>query len=151
MTRPDLSSALPAATLGGLSPPALPADWSARLQSAGMALAENERLLAWLAIDLDASLRFAPGMIIVTSERLLAMSADDTQWQAWNYRPGLTLVRRDHAGVGTLELCDASSLLGHWRYTLGSDVAAGRLVDHFSRQLSFRLTGEVPALSLTHI
>ncbi|MBN8497283.1 MAG: ABC transporter ATP-binding protein [Candidatus Accumulibacter sp.] len=147
MTRPDLSSALPAATLGGPSPPALPADWSARLQAAGMALAEDERLLAWLAIDLDASLRFAPGMIIVTSERLLAMSADDTQWQAWNYRRGLTLARRDHAGVGTLELCDASSLLGHWRYTLGSDVAAGRLVDHFARQLSFRLTGEIPAVS----
>jgi ATP-binding cassette subfamily B protein len=81
---------------------------------------------------------------VVTSERLLAMSTRRRQWQSWAYRPGLSLSRRDHSGVGTLELCDADSLLAHWRYTLGADIAAGRLVDHFTRQLSFRLTGEVP-------
>ncbi len=34
--------------------------------------------------------------------------------------------------------------VGHWRYTLGGDIAAGRLIDHFTRQLTFRVTGELP-------
>jgi ABC-type multidrug transport system fused ATPase/permease subunit len=33
---------------------------------------------------------------------------------------GCSLSRRDHSGVGTIELCDADSLLALWRYTLGS-------------------------------
>ncbi|WP_300454119.1 ABC transporter ATP-binding protein [Accumulibacter sp.] len=147
MTPPDSSSMPRAAAAGGSSPPALPAEWAVRLQSPNGPLADDEKVLAWLEIDLDAKLRFAPGMVVVSSERLLAMSADDRQWQSWPYRAGLTLTRRDHAGVGTLELCDVDSLLGAWRYTLGGDVAAGRLVDHFSRQLGFRLNGEVAPAS----
>jgi ATP-binding cassette subfamily B protein len=81
---------------------------------------------------------------VVTSDRLLVRSADDSKWQSWSYRPGLSLSRSDHSGVGTIELCDADSLLALWRYTLGADIAAGRLVDHFTRQLLLRLTGEAP-------
>jgi ATP-binding cassette subfamily B protein len=80
--------------------------------------------------------------VVVSSERLLVMPSGDSQWQGWAYRPGLSLSRRDHSGVGTLELCDTHSLLAHWRYTLGADIAAGRLVDHFTRQLSFRVSGK---------
>jgi hypothetical protein len=99
-----------------------------------------------LEIDLDACLRFARGLVVVTSERLLVMPPGDSRWQSWAYRPGLSLSRRDHSGVGTLELCDEDSLLAHWRYTLGADIAAGRLVEHFTRQLSFRITGSAASL-----
>ncbi|MEF8701556.1 MAG: ABC transporter ATP-binding protein [Candidatus Accumulibacter sp. UW26] len=125
----------------GLSPRALPSPWSAQL--AGQ-LAGSEKLLASLEIDLDDRLRFARGILVVTSDRLLVRSADDSKWQSWSYRPGLSLSRSDHSGVGTIELCDADSLLALWRYTLGADIAAGRLVDHFTRQLLLRLTGEAP-------
>ncbi|WP_313953567.1 ABC transporter ATP-binding protein [Accumulibacter sp.] len=128
-------------TLAGLSPPTLPVSWSQHVLAL---LAGEEKILAWLEIDLDTTLHFATGIVVITGERLLALSADDTAGQSWTYRPGLTLARRDHAGVGTLELSDATSLLGQWRYTLGADVAAGRLIDHFTRQLDFHLTGAMP-------
>ena len=82
MIPPDSSSMPRAAVAGGSSPPALPAEWAARLRSPDGPLADDENVLAWLEIDLDAKLRFAPGMVVVTSERLLAMSADDRQWQS---------------------------------------------------------------------
>jgi ATP-binding cassette subfamily B protein len=130
-------STLPAGPSGSV----LPAVWSERLAAQ---LAAGEQVLAWLEIDLDAGLRFARGLVVVSSERLLVMPSGEQDWQSWAYRPGLLLSRRDHSGVGTLELCDATGQIAHWRYTLGSDVAAGRLVDRFLRQLSFRLTGKMP-------
>ncbi|MBL8397504.1 MAG: ABC transporter ATP-binding protein [Candidatus Accumulibacter sp.] len=119
----------------------LPASWQHRLQPQ---LADDETLLAWLEIDLDPRLRFADGLIALTSERLLATTGAEQDWQSWPFRPGLALSRRDHAGVGTLELVDDHRLLGAWRYTLGADIAAGRLIDRFQRQLTWRLTGEEP-------
>ena len=130
--------------LAAMAPPTLPAAWVAPLEQQ---LTRDEKVLAALEIDLDAGLRFSSGIVVVTSDRLLVMSADDQQWRSWTYRPGLSLSRRDHSGVGSLELCDRESRLGHWRYTLGADVAAGRLVDHFARQLAFRVTGEMPPAS----
>ncbi|WP_300317236.1 ABC transporter ATP-binding protein [Accumulibacter sp.] len=126
------------------APPGLPASWSAGVHAL---LASDEQVLAWLEIDLDARLRFAPGLIVVTSRRLLAMADDDRQGQSWTYRPGLRLRRHDHAGVGALELSDTESLLGQWRYTLAADIAAGRLIDHFTRQLDFHNTGTLPPAS----
>jgi ATP-binding cassette subfamily B protein len=87
---------------------------------------------------------------VVTSDRLLVRSADDSKWQSWSYRPGLALSRSDHSGVGTIELCDADSLLALWRYTLGADIAAGRLVDHFTANSpsSHRRSAAAVALAL---
>jgi len=125
----------------GPSASVLPAIWSERLATQ---LAVGEKVLAWLEIDLDGELRFARGLVVVSSERLLASPAGEEGWRSWSYRPGLLLSRRDHSGVGTLELCDAAGQIAHWRYTLGGDIAAGRLVDRFLRQLGFRVTGELP-------
>ncbi len=61
----------------------LPAVWSAAPAVGRLAsCAGDEKILAWLEIDLDARLRFAAGMVVVTSERLLAMSADDSSGRA---------------------------------------------------------------------
>ena len=105
---------------------------------------EDERPLAWLEIDLNAGLRFAKGIIVLTSQRLLARTGDAAEWQIHALRPGLRLTRRDHAGVGSLELFDADGRQALWRYTLGQDIAAGRLIDHFDRQLEFIATGALP-------
>ena len=110
-----------------------------------------------MEIDLNTQLRFAPGLVVLTSQRLLAKAADDERWQSHPLRAGLTLTRHDHSGVGSLELFDASTRLAIWRYTLGGDIAAGRLIEHFTRQLSFHLSGQTPPipsqalLSLIHI
>ena len=124
-----------------LAPSALPAVWSAQVTPQ---LAADEKVLAWLEIDLSTELRFSAGLLVVTSARLLAKATADAPWQIWPYVQGLALTRRDHSGVGSLELFDANARLACWRYTLGSDVAAGRLIEHFTRQLAFRLTGELP-------
>ena len=125
-------------------PPSLPETRRAEIETR---LAAGENVLAHLEIDLDAELRFADGLVLTTNRRLLARAAGQEAWREWTYRAGLTLQRHDHAGVGTLELCDADGRLASWRYTLGGDVAAGRLVDQFARQLAGALTGEEAAVS----
>ena len=119
----------------------LPATWQAPIETQ---LASDEKVLAWLEIDLDAQLRFAPGLVVLTNQRLLAKTADEGNWQTYTFRAGLMLTRRDHSGVGSLELIDENARMAIWRYTLGSDIAAGRLIEHFTRQLAFFVTGETP-------
>jgi len=133
----------PPGTQPGASLMPLPPAWLTQVDAQ---LGGDEKVLAWLETDLDAQLRFAPGLVVLTSQRLIARSADDKGWQTHPFRAGLTLIRRDHSGVGSLELADANARQALWRYTLGGDIAAGRLIDHFNRQLAFQLTGEIPPL-----
>lgn len=122
----------------------LPAIWQTQVEAQ---LAPNETLLACLETDLDERLRFAAGMLVLTDQRLLAKTAsaaDTASWQSYPCRAGLRLTRRDHAGVGSLELFDENGRLAIWRYTLGGDITAGRLIDQFARQIEFRTTGHAP-------
>ena len=107
-------------------------------------LVADEAVLAWFEIDLDEQLRFARGLIVLTNRRLLAKTASDDDWKSHPFCAGLNLARHDHSGVGSLELLDTQKRIAIWRYTLGADVAAGRLIDHFNRQLAYHLTGEAP-------
>lgn len=65
-------------------------------------------------------------------------------WRDWAYQPGLTLARYDQSGIGSIELLDTDSLLARWRYTLGSDTAASRLIEHFTQQLGYQISGVLP-------
>jgi ATP-binding cassette subfamily B protein len=132
---------LPAGRLPGTSPLTLPSTWITSVESQ---LSPEENVQAWLETDLDTQLYFASGLVVVTNKRLLATSGRDKPWQEWFYRPGLTLARYDHGGIGSLELLDENSLLAHWRYTLGIDTAAMRLIESFNLQLNHQLTGEIP-------
>ncbi|NMM10383.1 MAG: ABC transporter ATP-binding protein [Polaromonas sp.] len=109
-------------------------------------LANQENVLCTLVVDLDQQLRFAQGLLALTDRRLLACSPEGT-WISWSTldtggtqpkRRGLELRHFDHAGVGTLELYDSdsddSSRLGSWRFTLGANVQAVRLVRMFAQQ-----------------
>jgi ATP-binding cassette subfamily B protein len=125
----------------GISPQPLPANWSVPTTSQ---LASDEIILAWLETDLDTRLHFSAALIVVTSKRILASPQHGEHWQEWSYRNGLCLARRDHAGVGSLELFDDDALLAHWRYTLSSDITAGRLIERFNQQQTFKLTGALP-------
>ena len=105
-----------------------PESWQAELQKQ---LAANEKTLAFVEVDLDTSLRFAPGILVVTDKRLLAKSPGSKEWSSWPLRPDLKLVHFDHAGVGSLELHDGSGRLAWWRYTLGRNPSALRVIEHF--------------------
>jgi ATP-binding cassette subfamily B protein len=124
-------------TAPGLPAP-LPESWNREISSA---LESEERIVAWAAPDLDRSLGFSAGVIIVTDRRLLWRGAGDADWQAWGYREGLALRSSDHGGVGTLELVDGHGRLATWRYTLAEDIPVHRVADHFGQQLQSRLTG----------
>ena len=104
-------------------------------------LAPAEEILASLAIDLNASLHFAQGLVLLTSQRVLARMAEDNSWREWSYHAGLKLGHHDHAGVGSLELSDEKQQLASWRYTLGLNLDALRLIKVFEQQRDDRLAG----------
>ena len=73
----------------------LPPVWN---QQVGTQLTDDETVLAWLEIDLNAQLRFTRGLVVLTNQHLLAKSADDASWKIYAFRHGLALTRRDHSG-----------------------------------------------------
>ncbi len=78
----------------------------------------------------------------VTERRLLARAPGETEWREWTWRSGLTLTHHDHAGVGHLQLLDEQGLLASWRFTLGQNLHAIRVLDHFREQLDSHVSGE---------
>ena len=125
--------------------PVLPSRWAAEVESLLMA---GETTPAWVEIDLDTRLHFADGLVIVTEKRLLARPPGAAQWSDWPLRAGLKLNHADHAGVGTLELVDAQGRLACWRYTLGNNLAALRVITEFDLQLKSLATGRPVERSL---
>nr|WP_315230524.1 ABC transporter ATP-binding protein [uncultured Albidiferax sp.] len=107
-----------------------PVELSSGLQSQ---LLPHENALVSLSVDLDAQLRFAPGLLALTDQRLLSQQGGT--WQSWPLTPDLVLRHFDHAGVGTLELHNAQTRLARWRYTLGADAQALKLVKQFEHRL----------------
>ena len=119
------------------SPLEIPADFPGNWRDAlGSQLKVDERVLAYLPLDLDGRLHFAPGMLVATTERLLATANAQSGWQSWNYCSGLILQRHDHAGVGTLALDNAQGRLASWHYTLAHNGAAQRVMAQFALQMA---------------
>lgn len=103
-------------------------------------LAAQENVLCTLTVDLDSQLRFAQGLLALTDRCLLARDPAG-QWASWPTvdlagapLAGLSLRHFDHAGVGTLELHEAGRRLAGWRFTLGANLQALRLVRLFAQQ-----------------
>lgn len=117
---------------------AIPDGWQSELRAH---LRDDETVVASAELDLDTSLHYARGLVVVTDHRLLAKSGGDTEWKEWPYRADLALTHHDHAGVGTLELHDAHARLARWRYTLAHNPEALRVIEHFAQQRDAVLTG----------
>ena len=126
-------------------------------------LRPQEQVLAMLTLDLDQRLYFAKGLLLISNQRIVcygtgtgtgtglgaggpSLASGRSDWQWWDYRPGLELRHHDHAGVGQLELVDASARLASWRFTLAQNLHAARLLDQFQAQLHSTLSGTPPAL-----
>jgi len=106
------------------------------------ALGDDEDVLAWLEVDLDAKLHFRRSLLVITARRLLVWPGTGNEFEEWRYRSGRMLRSFDHAGVGTIELCDEQQRLASWRYTLSHTIAVQRLVDEFGRQSEALLLGK---------
>ncbi|KAF3996268.1 ABC transporter ATP-binding protein [Glaciimonas immobilis] len=116
----------------------MPGQWSAEVMQQ---IAPEEKIAAWLEVDIDSSLHFTRGLIVVTDRRVLSRMTADAEWQQWIFAQGLSLRHFDHAGIGSLELLDQHQRLACWRYTLGLNVMALRLITHFEQQLQSHLSG----------
>jgi len=114
----------------------LPEPWRGEIVAM---LAAGECVIAWLELDLTLRLHFAQGIVVLTDRRWLANAPGVAVWQHWEFRPGLVLEHRDHAGVGTLDLRDDAGRLACWRHTLGRDAAVRRLTEQFHEQIAARL------------
>lgn len=109
--------------------PMLPSAWAHEVQAV---LGPDEKLLAWLEPDLDASLFFVSGIMLLTPERLVSRESLAHQWVSWPLSATQSLQHRDHAGVGTIELFEGETRLGVWRHTLGMAPAVSRLTELFA-------------------
>jgi ATP-binding cassette, subfamily B, bacterial len=108
-------------------------------------LLPKERLLADVALDLDTALKFTPGKLVLTDQRLLCENSQNASWQSWSLDDAtLRLEHFDHAGIGTLALHSDKGPLATWRYTLAQNLAALRLIRRFERQIDALRRG-VPA------
>ncbi|MEC5216281.1 ATP-binding cassette subfamily B protein [Actimicrobium sp. GrIS 1.19] len=116
----------------------IPADWRAETSSQ---LQVGEVVITAVELDLDARLRFAKGLVVVTDRRILARAPGETLWRDWQFREGLALKHHDHAGVGHLDIADETGRLASWRFTLGQNLLAIRLIDQFSAQLDSHVNG----------
>ena len=97
-------------------------------------LSPGEQAVAHFEIDLDTTLHFRHGIVVLTGQRLLSKQ-ENSVWQEWDLRPGLSLEQRDHAGIGTLELSDPNGLLARWRHTVQREAVVRRLTDQFREHI----------------
>jgi len=115
----------------------LPEKWRSRVVGQ---LATAETLVGWLETDLDPRLQYAAELVVLTDRRMLASGAgagttesngEANTWHSWVLAPGLKLQVSQHAGIGALELTNASSRLARWRFTAGAMGPARRLEARF--------------------
>ena len=127
------------------APPSFPDVWQTTVHPH---LQGNERIHAWLEINLDERLHFKKSLLLVTEKRLLHFASFDQESTVgarsclvFPYRAALKLEQHDHAGVGSLTLSEDGSRLSQWRYTLALDAATLRFIKQFRRQLDSFLSG----------
>ncbi|MFH0727847.1 MAG: ABC transporter ATP-binding protein [Pseudomonadota bacterium] len=131
-------------------------------------LAEGETLLAAFEPNLDATLTYSQGLLVLTSRQLVSFEPGDRRFshpvteeagkvtravpaskpgfRAWPL-PLITSLRiTEHRGLGTLELRESTAALFQWHFTPAQRLSAQHLLDHWS---DFRKAEEAEAGSGT--
>jgi len=116
----------------------LPDRWRSEVQAQ---LSQGENVVSALEVDLDQQLRFSKGVVLVTTRRLLSRAPGAAEWQAWPFAHDLELKHHDHAGVGHMELVSSQGRLAAWRFTLGQNLAAIRLIEQFEAHRDSHASG----------
>ncbi|MDR3639408.1 MAG: ABC transporter ATP-binding protein [Isosphaeraceae bacterium] len=95
-------------------------------------LENNECVLAFFQPDLDSSLRYREGLVVLTDRRLLASrSTNRREVQSWPLASVEALKVRERSGLGALEITGAAGRLGAVRFTVGRSNDAHRLLNRF--------------------
>lgn len=114
----------------------LPAGYAGRFAK----VAQNgESLVAWLETDLDSSLHYSPGLVVLTDRRLIRFDAQNGtgvgqngELIAYPLAGATDLIAGEHGGVGALVLLSGNTRVARWRYTLGQTGSAHRLARRFA-------------------
>lgn len=128
-------------------------------------LAAGEHVVASFEPDLDSGLRYAPGLVLLTSRQLISFEPKDgvssppvraksgkdaekargreQDYRAWPLTAVASLRIGEHRGVGTLELREDCRTLFQWRFTPAQRSSAQRLVDRF---FELKRGGEIQAV-----
>jgi ATP-binding cassette subfamily B protein len=104
------------------SVPTLPAQITSQtheilLQHAEKQLVTGERIIARLLIDLDASLHFHGGLIVLTNARLLHVEA--SHFQDWKLAAVQDLKLEEMGATAAIHLMHSEASVWHWRITSG--------------------------------
>ncbi|MEN9905285.1 MAG: ABC-type multidrug transport system, ATPase and permease component protein, partial [Pseudomonadota bacterium] len=127
----------------------MPAGFPEKWRSAVLARLGSAPVQAWLELDLDDTLRFAAGLLVVTADELWALEGEGAQatLRHWALDQDIAMLSSDHNGVGLLELVQGGHRITAWRYTLGAHVQASRLLEQFEARREFLLHGRPLQLS----
>ena len=118
-------------------------EWAAQYrQQVEEQLFPGETVLAWCLADLDANLRFADTLLVLTDRRLLvapaalcrtdaASVASRTAFRGFVLADVDELSAREYSGTGTLEVRSHQRVLETWHYTARQSSAVRSLVAAF--------------------
>ena len=131
ISSPALPHFDPSPLLAGIGQP-----WIAQVQRQ---LRPGETAKAALLTNLDGALRATQTLVLLTEARLVSLRAQggvEPQADSHTLEAGMQLLLHDHAGVATLELVRGTQRLAVWRFTLGVNPQAQRLVRQFNQTLA---------------
>lgn len=83
-------------------------------------------------IDLDHQLRYVPGLLLLTDQRLLALRDSHAPLESFTLSDIETVVAREHGAIGVLELSVGEQTLV-WKYTVGKAAAIHKLVQQVEK------------------
>ncbi len=104
-------------------------------------LSDQEKVLAWLEINLDAQMCFNKQLVVLTEQRIIVFGLFGNELNQYQLGDQLRLQKSDHAGVARLELFAAETRLAYWLFTMAQDADATRFVRQFEQRQHFLATG----------
>jgi ATP-binding cassette subfamily B protein len=127
----------------------LPDGWVPHVQAQ---LRPDESARAVLLTNLDDALRAHQAVVVLTEDRLLTLQLASPSGvcsaQSHALVAGMSMVLHDHAGVATMELMQGAQRLAVWRFTLGVNVQAQRLVNQFAQAQAMLALSDADRLAL---
>ncbi|MSQ66901.1 MAG: ABC transporter ATP-binding protein [Gammaproteobacteria bacterium] len=120
----------------------LPPDWRALIAAR---LAPDESVRACCETDLTPDLRYATGVLVLTTQRLLHLAGAEPEHE-WPIGADLALRQSDYAGVGLVEVTRGATRLAVVRFSLAHSTGATHVVAEFARlRLDGGLAGVPPS------
>ncbi len=121
---------------------ALPEPWRDDLHGQ---LRSDERPVAWLVFDLDEARRYSESLVVVTNHRLIATTGNwagsndreknASRYKEWILESGSSLICRESAGLGTVELLGTTGQIAQWQFTAAKSELANQFVQKANRFL----------------